>query len=108
MDAEATAPFCAFSEASSIRVPPTWHLLIDISSIVILAVLCGAEGWEMVEAWGCGNLEWLATFLELPTASPRTIPSTASLPCSTCWRLSGASWIGRRRWCKAAGACWSL
>jgi len=35
-----------------------------------MAVLCGSEGWESVEAWGCGNLDWLETFLELPHGIP--------------------------------------
>jgi predicted transposase YbfD/YdcC len=42
------------------------HLMSDILSIAILAVLCGSESWAAVEAWGLGNLDWLATFLELP------------------------------------------
>jgi predicted transposase YbfD/YdcC len=46
------------------------HLLNDILGIAIMAVLCGCDGWEMVEAWGCGNLSWLQTFLELPHGIP--------------------------------------
>ena len=46
------------------------HLLNDILSIAILAVLSGCDGWEMVEAWGRGSLDWLATFLELPCGVP--------------------------------------
>jgi len=33
-------------------------------------VLCGAEGWAAVEAWGYGNRDWLETFLELPHGIP--------------------------------------
>jgi len=46
------------------------HLLCDLLTIAILAVLCGAEGWAAVEAWGLGNLTWLETFLELPHGIP--------------------------------------
>jgi len=46
------------------------HLLSDVLSVAILAVLCGSEGWAGVEAWGCGNREWLYTFLELPHGIP--------------------------------------
>jgi predicted transposase YbfD/YdcC len=46
------------------------HLLSDLLTIAMLAVLCGAEGWAAVEAWGCGNIEWLQTFLELPHGIP--------------------------------------
>ena len=71
MDAQATAPLLhGFRSIVDPRAANVRHLLNDILSIVILAVLCGAEGWEMVEAWGCGNLKWLATFLELPHGIP--------------------------------------
>jgi hypothetical protein len=46
------------------------HRLSDILSIAILAVLCGSESWASVEAWGCGNIQWLQTFLELPHGIP--------------------------------------
>jgi len=52
------------------RAANAWHPLTDILGIAILAVLCGCDGWEMVEAWGCGNFEWLETFLELPHGIP--------------------------------------
>ena len=52
------------------RAANAWHPLTDILSIAIMAVLCGCDGWEMVEAWGCGNLDWLKTFLELPHGVP--------------------------------------
>ncbi len=71
MDAQATVPLLRFFRSIvDPRAANVRHLLSDILSIAILAVLCGAEGWEMVEAWGCGNLEWLATFLELPHGIP--------------------------------------
>jgi predicted transposase YbfD/YdcC len=46
------------------------HLMSDILSIAILAVLCGSESWAAVEFWGQGNLDWLSTFLELPHGIP--------------------------------------
>ena len=52
------------------RAANAWHLLEDILAIAIMAVLCGAEGWAAVEAWGCVNQEWLKTFLELPHGIP--------------------------------------
>lgn len=52
------------------RAANAWHPLTDIPSIAITAVLCGCDGWEMVEAWGRGNLHWLETFLELPHGIP--------------------------------------
>jgi len=32
------------------------HLLSDVLSVAILAVLCGSEGWAGVEAWGCPTI----------------------------------------------------
>jgi hypothetical protein len=41
------------------------HLLLDIILIAIVAVICGAEGWVDIEAFGLAKEEWLQTFLEL-------------------------------------------
>ncbi len=46
------------------------HQLLDIILIAILAVLCGAEGWVDIEAFGKAKEEWLKTFLELPNGIP--------------------------------------
>jgi len=46
------------------------HLLIDIISITIMAVLCGAEGWEDVELYGRLKESWLCRFLQLPNGIP--------------------------------------
>ena len=46
------------------------HRLLDIVALTICAVVCGAEGWEDIEAYGHGKLEWLKTFLELPNGIP--------------------------------------
>ena len=35
-----------------------------------MAVLCGAEGWVAVEAYGISKKEWLEQFLELPNGIP--------------------------------------
>jgi predicted transposase YbfD/YdcC len=46
------------------------HKLIDIITIAICAVICGAEGWVGIETYGCAQYEWLAEFLELPNGIP--------------------------------------
>lgn len=38
------------------------HQLEDILLIAILTVICGAEGWVDIEAWGLAKEEWLKTF----------------------------------------------
>lgn len=46
------------------------HKLIDIMTIAICAVICGADGWVGIETYGCAKYEWLKTFLELPNGIP--------------------------------------
>jgi predicted transposase YbfD/YdcC len=46
------------------------HKLIDIISIAICAVICGAEGWVDIENFGKSKITWLKTFLELPNGIP--------------------------------------
>lgn len=46
------------------------HLLLDIISITLLAVMCGAEDWTDLEEFGNARHDWLKTFLELPEGIP--------------------------------------
>jgi predicted transposase YbfD/YdcC len=46
------------------------HLLIDIITIALCAVISGAEGWEDIAEYGRAKQEWLSTFLELPNGIP--------------------------------------
>lgn len=46
------------------------HKLIDIITIAVCAVICGADGWVGIETYGCAKYEWLQTFLELPNGIP--------------------------------------
>lgn len=60
-----------FTEIKDPRVERTrWHLLTDIITIAILAVIAGAQGWEDIEEYGLNKQEWLETFLELPFGIP--------------------------------------
>jgi predicted transposase YbfD/YdcC len=71
MDAQATEALLRFFRGlEDPRAANARHLLGDILTIAIMAVLCGCDGWESVEAWGCGNHQWLATILELPHGIP--------------------------------------
>ena len=46
------------------------HLLIDIVTITICAVICGADGPSDIEQYGHEKYEWLKTFLTLPNGIP--------------------------------------
>ena len=46
------------------------HQLLDILTIAICAVLCGADSWVDVELFGQAKLTWLRTFLALPHGIP--------------------------------------
>ena len=46
------------------------HELLDIVTISITAVICGAETWEEIEMYGLAKQKWLSTFLSLPNGIP--------------------------------------
>lgn len=48
----------------------TQHLLLDMLAIAICAVICGADGWTEVAAWGVTKEAWLKQFLVLPNGIP--------------------------------------
>lgn len=45
------------------------HRLVDIFTIALCAVLCGADDWVAVETFGRAKETWLRTFLALPGGS---------------------------------------
>ncbi|MEJ6486247.1 ISAs1 family transposase [Nostoc punctiforme UO1] len=60
-----------FAQMSDPRIDRTkLHKLIDILTIAICAVICGADSWVAIELYGCTKYEWLKTFLELPNGIP--------------------------------------
>ena len=46
------------------------HSLLDIITIAICAVICGADTWVHVAMFGRSKEEWFRTFLELPNGIP--------------------------------------
>jgi predicted transposase YbfD/YdcC len=60
-----------FGEIKDIRIERgKKHKLIDIITISICAVVCGADGWTDIEMYGIARKNWLETFLELPNGIP--------------------------------------
>ncbi|WP_338421877.1 transposase family protein [Nostoc flagelliforme] len=46
------------------------HNLIDIMTIAVCAVICGADGWVAIETYGCTKYEWL----KFPIRNSQLIP----------------------------------
>ena len=46
------------------------HFLIEIITIAICAVVCGADDWVEVAEFGQAKDKWLRTFLLLPNGIP--------------------------------------
>lgn len=46
------------------------HQLLDIVTIALCGVLCGAESWVEIEQFGNAKVPWLRTFLDLPNGIP--------------------------------------
>ena len=60
-----------FAQMSDPRVERSRrHKLIDIITIAICAVICGADTWVDIESYGRAKVKWLSRFLELPNGIP--------------------------------------
>ncbi len=46
------------------------HDLLNMLTIAICAVICGADGWTSVETFGKAKLTWFETFLDVPNGIP--------------------------------------
>lgn len=66
-----TSILAHFHDLDDPRISPaTRHQLLDIVAIALCAVICGADTWVEVEAFGRAKHDWLATFLALPHGIP--------------------------------------
>lgn len=63
-----TEHFANLKDPRMRRIPD--HYLIDIITIAICAVICGADSWVEVEEYGRAKEEWFRTFLKLPHGIP--------------------------------------
>lgn len=60
-----------FSQIKDPRLERTkLHQLIDIITITICAVICGAESWDDIEYFGECKYKWFKSFLSLPNGIP--------------------------------------
>jgi predicted transposase YbfD/YdcC len=42
------------------------HPLMSIMVVAVCAVICGADNWVSIEAWGNAKKDWLSSFIDLP------------------------------------------
>ena len=68
IDASILTHFASLEEIRDIRGKE--HLLLDIITIALCAVISGAEGWEDMAEYGRAKQDWLSTFLSLPSGIP--------------------------------------
>lgn len=66
--ASITSYFCTLEDPRSDHTRR--HKLIDIITIAICGVICGADSWVDLELFGKCKEEWLKGFLELPNGIP--------------------------------------
>lgn len=60
-----------FAELDDPRMDRTKrHELVDIVVMAVLAVICGADGWDDIVDFAAVRESWLRTFLELPNGIP--------------------------------------
>jgi predicted transposase YbfD/YdcC len=71
MEAQATGGLLRyFEDLPDPRGRNKIHKLTDMLVIAILAVICGADGWEDVALFGRAKKKWFQTYLELPGGIP--------------------------------------
>ena len=60
-----------FADLKDFRIDRTrLHNFMDIITIAVVAVICGADGWLDIAAYGHAKYDWLKTFLPLPNGIP--------------------------------------
>jgi predicted transposase YbfD/YdcC len=71
MDAQVTVEIPrAFLTMTDPRQNNSSHLFVEVLTIALLAVICGADDWPTVVMYGRAKIDWLKTFLRLPHGIP--------------------------------------
>jgi predicted transposase YbfD/YdcC len=71
MDAQVTAQIPrAFLTMTDPRRNNRKHLFVEVLTIALFAVICGADDWPTVMLYGRAKIDWLKTFLLLPHGIP--------------------------------------
>lgn len=59
-----------FADVEDPRAENVSHLLIDIITLAICGLICGADSWVEIETYGNAKCWWFNQFLELPNGIP--------------------------------------
>jgi DDE_Tnp_1-associated len=73
------------------------HQLIDIITIAVCGVICGADSWVDMELFGRSKEGWLRGFLELPNGIPSHDTFGRVSPTGMPSNSGAVSWNGSRR-----------
>ncbi len=60
--------FAKLTDPRKFHSPP--HLLLDMVTLAICAVICGADDWVAIESFGKAKEAWFRKFLRLPNGIP--------------------------------------
>ena len=71
------------------------HRLLDIIALTICGVICGADSWVEIEAYGHSKADWLQSFLALPNGIPShdTISRLFAMLEPTQFQSCFANWV---------------
>jgi len=75
------------------------HLLTDLITIAICAVICGANNFPQIEAFGKRRRDWLSRFLALPNGIPShdTFERVFQRLCPDAFQRCFLAWLGQLR-----------
>ena len=76
------------------------HPLMDVVTIAILAVICGADDWVAMSVFGEARRAWLETFLQLPYGIPSHDCFRGPEPIRELFSILGTSHRGNHRWAR--------
>ena len=60
----------------------TNHKLIDIVTIALCAIICGADNWPEIESYGKAKYDWFKEFLQLPPRRQLQITTDDNYKCT--------------------------
>jgi len=71
------------------------HPLLNVIVIAVCGVICGADGWVGIEAWGKTKQQWLGTFLDMSAGVPShdTLGRVFSILSPIAFQAAFSEWV---------------